>query len=393
MNQREEYVLQWLDMVIHLSLNPNRNQMELSEPELEKIRQRAIVEIDNQRAFLHRGLLSLNNKKKLRTFVDQYYYALVILLDQCHINLSKTSQNHPRFQAACEAVTECVQQLIGHVKDRFGKLFSSQTCLPVSYSEKLKNEIKSRINILGVRFNNIDDLPDLVWKILHLHADLQSPILSGRQAFYIKELISKLEKIQPQAHSGHLYPFLEVLIQLNFNDPLFIKFYTRHVAELVNTGPSPMDKINMILLCKKEFNQVYINPRMRLHEDAPPLNKTISYWFKQELVYLMKSEVVFPAPSHVMAIKQTKQPPMFKVLCSLSADQIGVMLRAMDELKIIQAKSLSAVFEHIVPFLATPQRQNISWQSVRSKSYSVEENDRKIIIATLESMISFIREY
>jgi len=85
--------------------------------------------------------------------------------------------------------------------------------------------------------------------------------------------------------------------------------------------------------------------------------------------------------------------PIPKLICNLSSDQISTFLRALDEAKIVQAKSLNEVFKVIVPFLSTPHRSELSPGSVRSKSYTIEERDRDLVLDALEKVIVKIRKY
>jgi hypothetical protein len=57
------------------------------------------------------------------------------------------------------------------------------------------------------------------------------------------------------------------------------------------------------------------------------------------------------------------------------------------------ARSLNSVFKNIVPFLSTPYQENISYDSMRSKSYSAESRDKEIVTETLQQMIKKINEY
>ncbi|RUT68504.1 hypothetical protein D0817_20460 [Flavobacterium cupreum] len=82
-----------------------------------------------------------------------------------------------------------------------------------------------------------------------------------------------------------------------------------------------------------------------------------------------------------------------KVLCKLSTDQTALILRASDELKILISKSMNHLFKTIVPFLSTPNKADLSYNAMRSKSYAAEERDKEIVIETLESMIKQIKEY
>ncbi|HEY4195367.1 MAG TPA: hypothetical protein VGM63_07520 [Mucilaginibacter sp.] len=82
-----------------------------------------------------------------------------------------------------------------------------------------------------------------------------------------------------------------------------------------------------------------------------------------------------------------------KLLCKLSVDQIGIILKAADDTKIIVASSLSVIFRYIVPYLSTDHTKNISWTSMRKSTYRMEETDKEIAIATLEKLILKIKNY
>jgi hypothetical protein len=83
----------------------------------------------------------------------------------------------------------------------------------------------------------------------------------------------------------------------------------------------------------------------------------------------------------------------FQVLCTLSVDQLGISLKAADDVKLLLSRSLSLIFKTIVPFLSTDQKKEISWESMRSSSYHPERTDRDVVIALLERMIRVIRAY
>lgn len=83
--------------------------------------------------------------------------------------------------------------------------------------------------------------------------------------------------------------------------------------------------------------------------------------------------------------------PLYKVLVKLSVDQIAVILKAADDTKLLIAKSLSAVFRSIMPFVSTDQKRDVSWKSARSSTYKFEEHDKIVAIQTLERLISQIK--
>jgi hypothetical protein len=82
-----------------------------------------------------------------------------------------------------------------------------------------------------------------------------------------------------------------------------------------------------------------------------------------------------------------------KVLCTLSADQIALILRAADESQILKARSMNAVFKFIIPYLSTPHKENLSAAAVRSKAYNPEEADRDAAVDALQRIIKKIQGY
>ncbi|MBL4675676.1 MAG: hypothetical protein JKY70_05655 [Mucilaginibacter sp.] len=84
---------------------------------------------------------------------------------------------------------------------------------------------------------------------------------------------------------------------------------------------------------------------------------------------------------------------VFKILCHLSVDQIGLLLKAADEIQLISARSFSQVLQTIVPYLSTEKMENFSWNSARSSTYKMENIDIGVVLKVLESLAAKIRSY
>ncbi|WP_426582638.1 hypothetical protein [Mucilaginibacter sp. R-33] len=84
---------------------------------------------------------------------------------------------------------------------------------------------------------------------------------------------------------------------------------------------------------------------------------------------------------------------LFKVLCRLSVDQIAIILKAADDIKLVVARSFSQVLKSIVPFLSTERFADFSWKSARTSTYKMESSDKAVAIEALEALISKIKEY
>lgn len=82
-----------------------------------------------------------------------------------------------------------------------------------------------------------------------------------------------------------------------------------------------------------------------------------------------------------------------KLVCTLSGDQIGIILKAADDTKVLLSRSISLVYKTLIPYLATTHRTELSWQSVRSNSYHPGQGDKDAAISALQAMIGAIQGY
>ncbi|WP_346239594.1 hypothetical protein ABDK00_009545 [Niabella insulamsoli] len=82
-----------------------------------------------------------------------------------------------------------------------------------------------------------------------------------------------------------------------------------------------------------------------------------------------------------------------KIQTSLSIDQLAILFRACFEESILRSRSLRSLFLSLAPLLSTRERQELSGNSMRSKSYHPETRDKHIIIDTLQTLIEKIDQY
>jgi hypothetical protein len=395
--KRDEYVLGWLDHTVHLSLNPLKDLPNLSARDLQLIKQRARSEVDTQIGFLHKGALLLLNQKKIKVFINQYHQTLVFLLDRSHLNLASIQPGDAERADCCKAVILCIEKILELVQIRFNKYIVKGRAISKNQGTQIQNELLEKVEKLSARFIDAPQcraLTSIIWTVIREFAAKKPSTIYYSQILYFQGLTSHLERIELTADLQTLHDrLIHLLIGLNFNDKRFVSYYIQYVASKVNQSESP--KMPELLLFRKQFYQAYVSCDQALYCESPSIRKLIGNWFKQETSFLdqVGTEHVSAINSSENIVINTTPQTMPKVMCLLSADQIGIILHSLDALRIIQAKSMSAVFETIVPSLSTMQKRDLSWKSMRSKSYVFEENDRKVVIAALQSVIKYIDEY
>jgi hypothetical protein len=82
-----------------------------------------------------------------------------------------------------------------------------------------------------------------------------------------------------------------------------------------------------------------------------------------------------------------------KILCALSADQLGILLRAATDAGLLVGRSFRKVCKAVAPYLSTPWKTDIKPDTLRSHGTRPEVRDKEVAIAFLEKMIIKIRGY
>lgn len=400
-----KYTLEWLDLLITVTLNPSKTDVaKITEDQIQSILSKVSEENDNLQSVLKNQVFSITKEKQIELLIKQYHSALIILLDQACENEKQNSSKNNLLDEVNRSVISCLNEFLSFIEVRFSTYLSLSERVPLTYLIVAKKELRSKINKLkNPLINKIGDkrLTDIVLGNLlsFTNNNYDNHKTTFGEVLYNKELVKELEILDKPEKETCIYSALnELLIYLNFNSKAFANHFTQRLAEKINEFKSTADKLDQLLLHFKEFNQMHRKPHAVLSPQFRDLKPVLSNWFVQEIFYLEKKLhfSVIPLNVKTTSTQQAKETPengRQKVLCVLSSDQIGLILRASDELKILMAKSLNEVFKTIVPYLSTPYKESLSYDGMRSKSYMAEARDKQIAVETLERIIKRIKEY
>lgn len=398
------YTLEWLDSLITVSLNPAKTDVAtITENQIETAVARIAEEKVKLQSLLKNRVFGLTKEKQIELFLKQYHSALIILLDQAFANHKSIPAKKKSLKHLASEIITCLDELLSFIEVRFSTYLCLDERVPVTYLSVTKKELKLRMDKLNLKLSGqvVDDrLRTIVLNCLYFFIDPAKdnfPV-TFQELLYIKELLNELEAMKGLADKKYTYSSLDMLlIYLNFNSNEYMNYLTQNIANKINAHENISERIDCLLFHFKEFNQMHRKAGVALHPQQTDLKYELSNWFTQEIFYLEKMIhlSIIPLEDKLESFKE-KTPvenEKSKVLCILSTDQTGLILRAADELKILIARSMNEVFKTIVPHLSTPYKENLSYDSMRSKSYSAEERDKKIAVETLEKIIEKIKSY
>ena len=394
------YTLEWLDSLISVSLNPAKTNLDAILPEqILYIKSKIEEEKTKQQTFVRNKVFSLLEDSKIEVLIRQYYSTIVILLKQAHYNKDHILIKNPNLKEVQTIIIQGLEEILSFIEIRYSNYLSLDQRAPITYLLITKKQVGKQVAALKVEMQKrIEDklLLQIVFSFIDTFlANISSDVpVSLREVLYVKELVTKLQDLCNSGNSHCNSAGLnEILIYLNFNSKDYLDHFTFTVKEKISSLNVVSERLEVLLLMIKDFNQINSKSGVALNNGEKHIKKILGNWFNQEVQYLER-KINSPNP-HLQKniIQHNKREEPSKIKCALSVDQLSLFLRAADETKVITARSLNDLFKQIVPYLSTEHKKNISFDSMRSKSYSAETRDKEIVIHTLEQMIKNIKEY
>jgi hypothetical protein len=401
----QPYLLEWLDAMVTLNLNPRRDNFKaLTQQQSKEIMEKAVLETQLIQSRMTVQVFSLTKEKQIKVLIGNYHSSLVSLWDSLMLIEKTNDPEQNSHRKVISTLLCCLDELVNFMESRFEQFLSPDARMPALYAASVKKKLKKKIGLLSVspQFQSSGKAAsEIVFSELYRFANSsKNEKITFRDVLYRKQLVKKLESLKLNDRENTPYNDLdEVLIHLNFNSPLYLNYLTGLLSANVNEPGSLKEKRERLLLYSKELGQIYTNSTISLYKNYPDLNTLIHQWFEQELLFLEKKQQLVPQedPAALKIENPAVPKPTVKgedkVTCRLSTDQTALILRASQELNVLVSKSMNQLFKKIVPYLSTANKSNLSYDAMRSKAYSVEERDREIVIETLKKIIKCIEEY
>lgn len=391
------YVLQWLDTLVTITLNPAKSPItSATTADVAEIQNQLMIEKDKIEAVIKSTVFNLDDDAKIRSSVKKYHSSLIALLDQAIENQAQLSAPASLKQLTGSIVSG-IDEMLFLIESRFISYLDIEERVPATYLALVKKELIKKLSSVSKKlqpYRPYQPAFDIMKKELELFLNSSAKqSCTFRQLFYIKELCRELERLVPVEPKDIYTALDDLLISMNFNCKAYIYNITQRVAIHINHSDQPAEKMEQLLFDLKSFKQLYHRPDIIYEPKEAALYKQVDNWFAQEMFYLEKKihYLVHPLPAKPLAKTKGEQIKQ-KIKSVLSVDQLALVLRAADDTKIIIARSLNSVFKIITPYLSTPHQEDLSYNSMRGKSYSAETRDKEIAIDALKRIINRINE-
>lgn len=388
------YPLEWLDSLIVQTLNPKKtNVSALSEKDLALISENTQKESQRIQVLIKNEVFAMFRKRQIRLLVRKYHSNLIFLLDTVIENQNFKELKTNRLSQLIEQLIEVLDEMLCFIENRFAYYLSMDERVPITYLMVSRKELKVKLaRLKTLSGKNEKDREKIQIVIDAFTESIESKTqhkVTFRQIRYERDLLKALNNQDYTAKGETFFGTADqILIAMNFNCRKYIRLMTEEILKNIEKEKDSALRLELLILYYKDFNHLTSNEKITFDPSMENIRHVLDNWFKNEIAYWEKKKELGSA------VRQAKSKSVEeKVECDLSADQIGLILRAADESRLIKARSMNLVFQSIIPYLSTAFKKDLSYQSVRSKSYNAEEKDKETAIAGLEKMIRKIRSY
>lgn len=374
-------------------LGSNDTGMSSTVSNLEHIIGEIQQESENFKVSLSNAVFRLRKEKQVCLLIEKYHRAMVLLIDEFLEQEEALSREEIFLR-----IHKVLNDMLLFIEKRFSAYLNPESELPAHYVSLSQKQWKSRLKEMESSYREAgaeklyEFVRENIMRFIHAKRHRHLPL---RALLYRKELITEMEGLSKSVKMGQMPKALhELLLYMNYNSLGYLEYYTRELTGFAGTLETTGEQAAFLKKKYRKFKRLYCNTHIALHHGKENIKGMISGWFESQLSLISEGKISTALP-YGKAYKGLA-PPNLKVLpkivCTFSATQLAILLRAADQAQLIRAPSLSAVFKAVVPHLSSLRTSDLSPDSIRSKSYLFDEKDRESTIDLLQQLIKKIRD-
>lgn len=141
----EGYVLEWLDTLVTVTLNPAKSKIDVAVPvDIAKIKDQVICQKNKVQTAIKSTVFNLNDEAKIRCLIKKYHSSLITLLDQALEDLALIKNSKP-LREVLDTIIACIDELLSLIEHRFTSYLSIDERVPATYLAVLKKELIKRL--------------------------------------------------------------------------------------------------------------------------------------------------------------------------------------------------------------------------------------------------------
>lgn len=346
--------------------------------EVERIKQTLIYEVFN-----------FEDERHLERYIQYHQQALIRLMDRSDAlqqikEVDKKEFYHMFYNA--------LDELLSFIEKHFTKYFDQDAKAPEGYLSFARKDTRINIKKLQKILTEKNASAKLVNLILHVLRKIidnkTEKTVTYRKVMYAKEVQKELFRLAERETQGDINEELrQIMYYLNYNSIKVLTYHAHYISALLDETETRTEKIEKLSLVLKNVNQAQVKPGIGYNLHTSSLKNQLSEYISVEIEYHERLQQLTNRPP---------EPPSdnllsgFKLKFEASVSQLAYILKVLIETKILLNNNLTQVLNFLVRFVITKRSESISYGSIRSKFYNVENGTKESVKTMLASMIQYI---
>jgi len=348
------------------------------------------VEVERIKQTFVQEIFGFEDERHLERYIQYHQQALIRLLDE---TLKSLSSPDPILSDLYQACYTGLEDILSFVERHFAKYFDQDAKAPVAYVAIIKNDLESNLNVIRERLLNRNADPRLTDGILYALRKITEGDPSGnvsyRSILYAKELQKELLNL----HSNSLQDsdvneeLRNLMYYLNYNSVKSFTYHTNYIDILLSETDSRTEMIERLSFILKKVNQAQVKPGIGYHIYSPSLKDQLNGYIIEEIEHLQRIHQFSDTPSS-RSLKELIAT--YKIQLSMSVPQIAFFVKLLVETKLILNENVVELLRFLSKFLVSKRSETVSYDSLRSKYYNVEQSTKNSVKNVLIRMINLV---
>lgn len=325
------------------------------------------------------------NLKECHQYIRNKHHNISVLLDTLCSRIEPTnigdlyviSENFDRIDSL-KVTFIYAEKLLFFLENQFFEFIDPVSLASIPFILKHQEKMNDKIATIKqvVTNSNLDtDLRDLVLRPLSKIIDNSfEKRYSYTELNYRQKYCNYFYKLCEDSSEVRTKDVEDLLIFLNFNALVFLKYYLKKLQEKKNSFETDREQLEFLSHSLKKLKQEVKQRKLKYKEHLPSVKEQLTSWLKEEIQYLKKVVLIKKE-----AIAEDFEINIKKISSTFSVPQMSYFTMLLIEVDVIDDNNKADVFRLISEKFKTKNCENISPDSLRKKSYSVEDSTVQVV--------------
>ena len=392
---KKKYILECYDNIIRdiqqrqlfpeLSIAERDQSFSAESGELLTDQNEQIIKHYRQKIYL------LKSKSKIEHFINTQHKAIENIADQLSrlinattiIDLHTCSSEQSQTDSL-KTIYKSLEKLVRYIEQEFNFYLDKNLNIPcisgllLNYNLQNSSNNFLKLESIDSRLIEIAVLPNNRLSIL-----TAKDSLTYNEFYYCLEYRATLQYFSKSSVNIASEDLAKHLFAQNLNTLSFFDYETDQIVNKLEQLEDPSEKLKMLYRELKKYNQRQFPTSSIYNGTLPNIKQQIVAWIEEEIDYhlriinLQKPSVIIPNENVIRS----------KIVSGISVAQLSYTFNLLSQVGVINERNQMDIFRFIADNFKTKSAEQISINSIKTKSYNVESSTKA---AVREKMIAIL---